>query len=220
LPADVAAALAEIELALRRAAEVEEKGAAATAVVMLPHAARGLILTFFAGAGMEGLPTETATVVRILDALDDELRAEWGENAMERTAAGSRVHRTLVESLASTLAGRSGTLTHADGLGTLPEPPRVGRHQPDLAGRAPDGSAFIGEAKLGPELFDIHSQEQLADFSTYAPDGERCALHLIVPAGWRDAGERAMITAAGRMYDAVTIHELGGIPGAPLPPAA
>lgn len=218
-PVDVAAALVELELALTRTAAIESDGVARTAVVMVPHAARGLVLTFFAGAPLDGMPSEATATIRILDALDDERGVDWGHRPVEQTAAEGGVHRTLVQSLASTLARASGAITHADGVGTLPEPPRVGRHRPDLVGRDVAGHDFLGEAKLGPDLYDTHSQEQLADFSTYAPDGERCHFHLVVPAGWRDEAERAITAAGGVVDDAVTIHDVGGIAGAPSPPA-
>jgi hypothetical protein len=61
------------------------------------------------------------------------------------------------------------TVTHAES-GTLARPPKVGRHRPDLVGKTSTGAISLGDAKLGPELTEEHTQEQLEDFLTFAPD--------------------------------------------------
>jgi hypothetical protein len=185
-----------------------------TAVTAVPHAAHGLVACFEQGASFpDGIPGETRATVAVLDGLDDERTTPWGTRGQERTAHESDLHRMLVRSLMSTLAMDSGEITHADDAGTLPMPLAVGRHRPDLAGRSPTGGLFLGEAKLGPELFDEHSQEQLADLLGFAPDGDPVAVHLVVPAGWREEAERAARQAAGSTENLV-VHEVGGLPAA------
>lgn len=79
----------------------------------------------------------------------------------------------------------------------------------------PDGALFLGEAKLGPELTEPHTQEQLADFLAFSPDVERVIVHLGVPTGWRDQAQTAARAAAGSI-DNLVVHEFP-VPGAPTP---
>lgn len=217
-PSGVASALSELQVMLRHVAGGSPDRPDATAGGAIPPAARGLVACFYEGAGFaDGIPGEVRTTVTVLDALDDERTSSWGVPGTERTAGESHLHRSLVKSLMSTLAWNAGEITHAEDAGTLPEPLTVGRHRPDIAGRTPAGELFLGEAKLGPELFDTHTQEQLTDFINFMPDGERVALHLIVPQGWRPEVERAMRAATDTSDDNVVVHELGGLPGAPPP---
>jgi len=215
--ASVAKALAPLQAMLRQVAEGDPARPESTAVTAVPQAAHGLVACFAqAPAFADGLPGETRATIAILDALDDEHAASWGTRAQERTASESDLHRSLVRSLMSTLARQHGPITHAED-GTLPLPLTVGRHRPDLAGHSATGDLFLGEAKLGPELFEDHTQEQLADFLDYSPDGIPVALHLIVPAGWRSTAEAAAQQAGGAT-DRLVVHELSGLPGAPLAP--
>jgi hypothetical protein len=218
-PAGVASALASLQTMLRQVAEGDPARPEITAVTAVPHAAHGLVACFAqAPAFADGIPGETRATVAILDALDDQRAASWGTRAQERTAHESDLHRSLVRSLMSTLALQHGQITHADDAGTLPLPLTVGRHRPDLAGHAATGDLFLGEAKLGPELFEDHTQEQLADFLGYAPDGIPVALHLIVPVGWGTTAKSAARQAGGST-DRLVVHELGGLPGASRPPS-
>lgn len=216
-PAGVASALAPLQTMLRHIATGDETRPQATASLAVPHGARGLVACFLEGAPFsDGIPGEVRATVQVLDALDDEHVASWGSPALERTENETDLHRTLVASLMSRMALEVGEITHAESVGTLPLPATVGRHRPDVAGRTATGELFLGEAKLGPELFDDHSQEQLADFLGFAPDGDRVALHLIVPRGWRVHAERAAATAAAQT-DTLVVHEVGGLIGAPTP---
>lgn len=213
----VASALAPLQLMIRQVADGDPNRPDLTAAAAVPHAARGLVACFFEGAGFgDGIPGEVRTTIAVLDSLDERRVLSWGAPARERSAHESDLHRTLVRSLMSTLALRVGEITHADDGGTLPSPPTIGRHRPDLVGRTATGDPFLGEAKLGPELFDPHAQEQLADFLGCAVDEESIVLHLIVPQGWRAEAERAGHAAAGSIANLV-VHELGGLPGAPQP---
>jgi hypothetical protein len=213
----VASALAPLQKMLRQIAEGDPTLPEITAVTAVPNAAKGLVACFAqAPAFTDGIPGETRATVAILDGLDDERTTSWGTRAQERTAHESDLHRSLVRSLTSTLAIQLGQITHVDD-GVLPLPLTVGRHRPDLAGRTASGDLFLGEAKLGPELFEDHAQEQLADFLGYEPDGISVPLHLIVPAGWRTTAEAAAQQAGGTT-DQLVVHELDGLPGVPPPP--
>jgi len=215
----VASALAPLQKMLRQVGEGDPTRPEITAVTAVPNAAKGLVACFAqAPAFTDGIPGETRAMVAILDALDDERTASWGTRAQERTAHESDLHRLLVRSLISKLATHLGQITHADD-GALPLPLTVGRHRPDLAGRTASGDLFLGEAKLGPELFEDHTQEQLADFLGYEPDGIPVPLHLIVPAGWRTTAEAAAQQAGGTI-DRLVVHEVDGLPGAPPPPSS
>lgn len=135
-------------------------------------------------------------------------------------SAQTEAHRTLVDSLVHNFAMNHGKVTHADGVGTLPAPSAVGRHEPDVLARAElSGTLLIGEAKQGDDLFSEHSQEQLHDFSTYVETGgEHAALVLAVPKGWKPEAERA-VTAAGGALDWTSVLEVE-FPGAPPPPGS
>jgi len=215
-PQAVGKALAEMQLALRHTGRLDHR-ITETAVVMVPHAAKGLVGAFFADASIEGIPAETAATVAVLDSLDEEHVFGWGQTAPERTIRGDAIHRALVESLVNTLS-RGGQVTNAVGARSLPEPPLVGRYRPDVSGRDADGQGFIGVAKLGPELLDIRTQEQLRDFSTFAPDGHRVAFHLAVPQGWRARAGRAIRQAGAEVDSSVSIHEVSGTDGGATPP--
>lgn len=132
--------------------------------------------------------------------------------------AQTPAHQTLVASLVHHFAMSHGTVTHADGIGTLPAPVAVGRHEPDVLARdEPSGRLLIGEAKQGDDLGTEHSQEQLRDFSTYVEaSGEHAALILAVPKGWRGEAEQAVVSAGGEL-DWTTVLEVE-FPGAPALP--
>jgi hypothetical protein len=218
-PAEMASALAPVQAALRHVGQSAEDPRAA-AVVAVPQFAKGLVDLFLGdvGFGSDGIPGETAATVAVLDARDERQAQShgYGTPGMERTAGESDLHRTLVSLLVSHLAQGSGEVTHAES-GTLPQPPRVERHRPDVAGRGLGGGVFIGEAKTGPDLFHEHTQEQLEDFSTYRLDGERVAFHLMVPGGWRGEAERAIRHAGGEVDDFVVVYEVANVPGATAP---
>jgi hypothetical protein len=134
--------------------------------------------------------------------------------------ADDTTHRLTVAGLVEIIARDHGAVTHAVGVGTLPDPPAVGRHEPDLLARAAQAERLvIGEAKCGDDLFTEHSQEQLSDFSTHVEkSGEHAAFVLAVPAGWRQEAVRAVAEAGGDL-DRTTVVEVG-LPDAPAPPAA
>jgi hypothetical protein len=93
----------------------------------------------------------------------------------------------------------------------LPDPEKVGRHEPDLRATS-YGQTIIGEAKVGPDLDEPTSQEQLADFSRHVGDnGERATFWLCVPEGWREVAKSAILAAGGEVHDRVEILTVGGL---------
>lgn len=76
-------------------------------------------------------------------------------------------------------------VTHATGSSELPDPPCVGRHEPDAYGTK-SALPWIGEAKTGRgDLFTRHSLEQFRDFSHRVKSGTStpCPFVLCVPKG-------------------------------------
>jgi hypothetical protein len=214
--AEAEQSLSQAQLALRNAAQVDDPSALSEpAAAAVEHAAAGMVHAFYAGA-FGGIPEDAAETVALLDSLGQRGRVARGAQAAERESRESLMHHTLVSSLASRLALEGVDWQYGAGFGTLPAPPRVGRHEPDLLGRDAGGAIVIGEAKLGPELLSEHTAEQLADFSTYAPDDEAATLYLMVPFGWKAEAEEA-VRAAGGSLEQVTIRELE-LPHAPQPP--
>jgi hypothetical protein len=127
------------------------------------------------------------------------------------------LHGDLVAALLSYLAGTEGAVTHVAGHPGYPDPPRIGRHEPDLYLVSPDGRSIIGEAKTGPDLSEDVSREQLADFSTYRDDdGEHAAFWLCVPKGWKAQALAAIGEAGGETHRKVDVLELD-IPGSASP---
>ena len=74
-------------------------------------------------------------------------------------------HRRLVRALVGYMQRQGVRVTHAVGDTELPDPPCVGRHEPDVYGTK-NGVPWIGEAKTGDgDLLTRHTLEQLRDFS-------------------------------------------------------
>ncbi len=130
------------------------------------------------------------------------------------------LHGDLVFALLSHLAGIEGTVTHVAGHPGYPDPPRIGRHEPDLYLVSPAGRSIVGEAKTGPDLFADVSREQLADFSAHRDkDGERAAFWLCVPKGWKSQALDAIRDAGGETHYRVGVLEVD-VPGATPPQSA
>lgn len=110
------------------------------------------------------------------------------ETARHRHLAGLGIKRATLDGAA---------ITHAAGQPGYPRPRRVGRHIPDARGYTLTRDVRV-EAKLGPELFNRHTQEQLRDFTRVrAADGRVPRLYLAVPAGRRDEAVRTVWEAGG-----------------------
>jgi hypothetical protein len=113
----------------------------------------------------------------------------------------SSVHGLLVASLIEMISRDHGVVTHAAGSGLIPDPPRIGDHEPDVLARgAITNTLVIGEAKRGEDLFEERALQQFLDFSTYVdePTGP-AALIIAVPKGWRDQAERAVQESGGSL---------------------
>src|SRR4051812_8041829 len=123
----------------------------------------------------------------------------------------SDLHRTLVSTLVSQIARDHGEVTHAAGVATLADPPAIGRHEPDVVATGFGGTLVIGEAKVGPDLFEDHALEQFDDFTHHEVDGEKAALVVMVPKGFRDDAWKAL-EQAGAATDRASVIELS-IPG-------
>lgn len=97
-------------------------------------------------------------------------------------------------------------VTHAAGTLTLDDPPKIGRHEPDALGKGMSGTPVIGEAKTGPDLFELRALEQLYDFTHHEENGEWAALVLVVPKGFRADAERALAEAGAAVERASVIE--------------
>jgi hypothetical protein len=103
-------------------------------------------------------------------------------------------HRRLVAALLDYMHRQGVAVTHATGTSELPDPPRVGRHEPHTYGTKA-GVPWIGEAKTGDgDLFTQHSLEQLKDFSHRVKSGTStpCPFVLCVPKAAVDDAHSAL----------------------------
>jgi hypothetical protein len=116
----------------------------------------------------------------------------------------SELHQELVISLVSRIAEGHGEVTHAVNSGTLSDPPKIGRHEPDVLATGLGGTQVIGEAKTGPDLFESHSLEQFEDFTHHEVEGETAALVVMVPRGFEEDA-RSALEEAGAAMDRTTI---------------
>lgn len=119
----------------------------------------------------------------------------------------SDLHRGLVLSLFSVIANGHGEVTHAVSTGTLDDPPKIGRHEPDVLATGFGGTPVIGEAKVGADLFEEHSLEQFDDFTHHEAEGEAAALVLMVPKGFA-ADAWSALEQAGADIERASVHEL------------
>lgn len=123
----------------------------------------------------------------------------------------SLLHRDLVASLIEKIATQIAAVTHAAGRNEFADPPKVGRHEPDLYLLTDDGLLVLGEAKIAPNLDDEHTQEQIYDFCTaIGPNAEKATFWLCVPEGWTDAAWEAIDSYGERHYrvDVLTVQGL------------
>jgi len=161
------------------------------------------------------LPVEVRTIVNALDRMDPDLTLVEGTPGIEKTSTESDTHKTLVDVLVSDLAMKFGEVTHGDNVGTLPLPPKIGRHRPDVIAVHELRGTVIGEAKTGPDLTSDHSKEQIEDFLLVASETEGLALRLAVPKGWK-ANAETVANEVSDHSDKLTVLEVD-IPGVPGP---
>lgn len=136
---------------------------------------------------------------------------------IRRRVSETSLHSDLVAALLSHLAWSEAEVTHVASHPLYPDPPRIGRHEPDLYLVLPNGRSIIGEAKTGPDLSEEVSREQLADFSTHRDeDGERAVFWLCVPKGWKAQALAAINDAGGQVHHQVDVLQLDA-PGAAPP---
>jgi hypothetical protein len=120
--------------------------------------------------------------------------------------AESQQHKSLVRGLVDWMRTQGVTVTHAVGDLQLPDPPRVGRHEPDALGTK-QGVTWIGEAKLGEvDLSSTHSLEQMHDFSHRVMPNTKtpCPFVLCVSKG-QDHAASAALGRAGANTDTTAI---------------
>jgi hypothetical protein len=122
----------------------------------------------------------------------------------------SSLHGDLVASLMHRIVDNLTVVTHAVGYPSLPDPYKIGRHEPDLIATS-NGQLIIGEAKTGEDLDEERSQEQIEDFcNAIGPNGQRATFWLCVPGGWTDAAW-AQIDASGHRHDRVDVLTVNGL---------
>lgn len=112
--------------------------------------------------------------------------------------AESATHRERVAALVDWMQRQGVTVTHASGGTALPDPYKVGRHEPDVIGLK-QGVIWIGEAKTGIDLTASTSREQFADFATCSmtDSGKPCPFILCVPEDYAGAAEEAVLSSGG-----------------------
>lgn len=112
--------------------------------------------------------------------------------------AESQLHKERVAGLVRWLTDQGVEVTNASGGLPLPDPEKVGRHEPDACGYK-NGFLWIGEAKTGDDLDDPTSQEQFADFSQrqMSATAKSCPFVLCVPPGYEERARQAVINAGG-----------------------
>ena len=122
----------------------------------------------------------------------------------------SPLHGDLVAALMHRIADSLTVITHAVGYPSLPDPYKIGRHEPDLIANA-NGVLIIGEAKTGEDLDEERSREQIGDFcNAIGPNAEKAAFWLCVPDNWADAA-RAEIDASGQGHYRVEVLPVKGL---------
>ena len=106
----------------------------------------------------------------------------------------SGVHERIVRALVGYFLGQGWAVTAAACNG-YPEPPKVGRHEPDAIARDSRQVVVFGEAKTGNgDIGTQHSREQYHDFSgrVMSGSGTPCPLHLCVPRAYKEELERVL----------------------------
>jgi len=114
--------------------------------------------------------------------------------------AETPLHHRLVRVLVARMQAAGVRVTHAAGIDGFPDPPAVGRHEPDVIGTK-DGLRWFGEAKTGDgDLWTAHSLQQFRDFSRrHHRSGRRCPFIVCVPRNAMAEAQEALREAGARM---------------------
>lgn len=120
--------------------------------------------------------------------------------------AESSIHQERVGGLVRWMQQQGVTVTHASGGLSLPDPYKIGRHEPDVIGTS-EGVIWIGEAKVGNDFTATTSREQFADFSCrqMSDTGTSCPFILCVPKGYNGAAKEAVRDSAGSIANLTVI---------------
>lgn len=91
-------------------------------------------------------------------------------------------HDQLVIDLANALIKEGLTITHV-ALPGYQNPPKFGRHEPDIVATDLSGLIHLGEAKTDNDIDSDHTREQLEDFSSryMIIDKRMVPFHVVVP---------------------------------------
>ena len=93
-------------------------------------------------------------------------------------------HQKLVEALIKALKGKGYEILNADNK-DYPSLEKLGRHQPDIVAKTPEGLIIIGEAKTSNDIISERAKEQYWDFSARQMaegplKGQNVEFHIIV----------------------------------------
>jgi hypothetical protein len=124
--------------------------------------------------------------------------------------AETALHHRLVRVLVARMQSAGIRVTHAAGIHGFPDPPRVGRHEPDVIGTR-DGIRWFGEAKTGDgDLWTAHSLQQFRDFSHRRHrSGQHCPLVVCVPRAAVGEAREALLHAGARMANTRVVAPTG-----------
>lgn len=88
----------------------------------------------------------------------------------------------------------SGTVTHAVGTPSLPDPPLVAGHQPDLLGEGVGGTVIVGLAREGPDIDSDLSLEQYRAFADHRDPrtGDTASLIVVVRSEFKEKAKAAI----------------------------
>lgn len=113
---------------------------------------------------------------------------------MSATATKTVTHDGIVVGLVGYCKGK-GWVVDTAALPGYTEPPKIGRHEPDMTGRNQGGVVIIGEAKTGEgDLGTAHSREQYQDFSSreMVKTKTPCPFYVCVPKEHKAELERVL----------------------------
>lgn len=103
-------------------------------------------------------------------------------NSLASAKTQAKSHDQLVIDLANALIKGGLTITHV-ALPGYQNPPKFGRHEPDIVATDTSGLVHLGEAKTDNDIDSALTEEQLMDFSSrvMTVDNRKVPLHVVVP---------------------------------------